>query len=172
MKQMTRLRVLALCTGISFVGATAVFFPHRADADRRAVYDITIATEREARMTAEEAATTALNKLSAPFSGLRVHAVPEVLSVTLTTGEEVGAHLPAHAGVDTLSWDLLWVVRAKGRFSKSTPGGSSIVKSRGFLVIDDETGRIVGEGSLEEIPPATRTPENVGSPGFWQYPGE
>lgn len=68
-----------------------------------------------------------------------------ILSVDCVKGDDIGRVV----GRSSLNRPgaTLWVVRARGRFSKSVPGGGTIDNDSGYYVIDDATGLIVAVGS-------------------------
>lgn len=129
-----------------------VFTHARAQEVEELSFPVEIAIDGKPRMTPSEVATIAVKNLSRAIEGvvdsdgtLRPSPpFPTIQSMVCTSGEEAGRYLPT---VHSLSWNTIWIVRAEGLFSKSVPGGGSIHADAGFLVIDDETGRIVGKGT-------------------------
>lgn len=95
------------------------------------------AMQRAGRLTAAEAPGSAEARIAAEGS--------PILSVDCVRGDQVD-RVVGRSSVKRQG-ATLWVVRARGRFSKNVPGGGSIVNDSGYYIVDDATGTIIAVGS-------------------------
>lgn len=111
--------------------------PTRAEADIRE-----IATSDLNRM-AESAQKMGLEQ--AP-DGLKIQSVSATRWIDVVT-QESRAGAPEIGSADALR--IVWVVRGEGSFlvMRTPPGGEPFVGKSGYLLIDDETGTILGMGT-------------------------
>ncbi len=101
---------------------------------------------REAMERSGKTATAPPSGTGTPEPGARAAAAATpILSVDCVKGDEVG-RVVGQSSVKQPG-ATLWVVRVRGRFSKSAPGGSTIQNDSGYYVIDDATGLIIAVGS-------------------------
>jgi len=110
--------------------------------------------------TSEQVAAQVVGMLGSPVQGIRqaadgtvtpVPAAPEVVSMTLVRGSEIRSALP-EAGIGSLPYNQVWVVRAKGNFVnlRTSRAGQPSRATAGFFVIDDANGKVVARGSFAE----------------------
>lgn len=107
-------------------------------------------------MSAAQVANIALTHLARPIQSVAIDpqtgqigavpAPPRILAISAVAGADLDSadpHLSAHPEYGTL-----WLVVAEGRFiGLDRPyGAPPIVGSRGYYLIDDSTGRIIGWG--------------------------
>lgn len=102
-----------------------------------------------------EIATSHLNRMAESAHKMGLEQAADALniqSIAATTWSEVGVHESRAAGPETGSADALrvvWVVRGEGSFRvmRTPPGREPFVGESGYLLIDDETGMILGMGT-------------------------
>jgi hypothetical protein len=154
------MKVTAARLGVALAAAWLAFTPALpAPADEpEPNYSVYVDPELRPSLRAGDVAQTAREAMersgklaAAPPSGADAAREPTapatapILSVDCVKGDEVGRVV----GQSSLKRPgaTLWVVRARGRFSKSVPNGGTIENDSGYYVIDDATGVIVAVGS-------------------------
>jgi hypothetical protein len=76
-----------------------------------------------------------------------VPSAPEILSMDLVDGMNLGSVLGADSGYPEFPGKNVWVVRTRGRFASKASEGSI-----GHYYVDDDSGEILGFGARGAIP--------------------
>lgn len=111
-------------------------------------------------MTSEQVAAKVISRLNKPIEDLRIADTsgrvaayptpPAIESMDCVQGSDIARVIPTRFG--PRPEPVVWVVQAQGEFAKTNPAGANIRKTRGYVLIDDATGQIVGMGSLKPVP--------------------
>jgi hypothetical protein len=157
-RKLPRLAPLCLAPLLLAVGLTLAPWTGAAADEAPPAYPVYVDPEVSPRLQAADVARTVREAMersgkiaaAAPAdpeaSGARSAAGPSpILSVDCVKGDE----LATVVGRSSLRQPgaTLWVVRARGTFTKSVPGGGTIRNDSGYYVIDDATGLVVAVGS-------------------------
>jgi len=121
-------------------------------------YEVSIDHGLAPRMTSDDVAGRAMERLLEVRmipSGQKVDepvaVPPSIRAMNCVRGADIERVIPS-TRMGPRPEEIVWVVEADGDLRMTNPMGVEIRASRGFLIIDDASGLIVGVGSLVASP--------------------